>query len=87
MQTFTSDYMKTPITVSDRCPTYGIRNRLGGIHVGTSDAKVEAMIRESVEKQRAAGVSEWTAEMETEAIAFALWEHHSNRNMYRYVMG
>lgn len=87
MQTFKSQYGRKGIRVSDVCPTRQITHVLGRTHVGTSVESVETTIRDAVARRREIGQTEWTAELEEEAVRFALWRHEENRAEYGFVMG
>lgn len=79
-QRFESHYGREAIEVSAECPTRAIRWLLGNIHVGTSDAEIEAEIRR---RANPATDARWTEEFTAEAVRFALWEHAENRALYR----
>lgn len=84
-QVFRSQYGRPRIQVPAECPTRSIRHRLASTYVGTSDADVEAMIREAVAAQAARG-NVFTAKQEADAVRFGLWQHAENRAEYRAVM-
>lgn len=86
-QSFRSQYGRKGISVPASCPTRALRWKLNRMHVSTSDADVEAMVREAVAEQRAAGNAGWTAAAEKSALRFALWQHAENRAAYGYVTG
>lgn len=79
-QRFESHYGREAIEVSAECPTRAIRWLLGKIHVGTSDAEIEAEIRR---RANPATDARWTEEFTAEAVRFALWEAEENRALYR----
>ena len=77
-----SQWGRASITISDKCPTQSIDYIVNRLHVGTSDAEVEADIR-----GRATGRDNWTPELIDEAVRYALWRHAENRGQYEGVMG
>lgn len=83
-QRFRSQYGRPSISVSGPCPTFAIRHKLGNVHVGTSDAAVEELIREAPGIQRDPA---WTPQLVDEAVRFALWQHAENGAEYHAVMG
>jgi hypothetical protein len=80
LQRFESHYGREAIEVSAECPTRAIRWLLGNIHVGTSDAEIEAEVRR---RANPATDARWTEEFTAEAVRFALWEAEENRALYR----
>lgn len=83
MKTHKSQYGQDDIRVTDRCPTYAIRARLGRVHVGTPADAVQEMIR------TAPGIRKdprWSPALVDEAVRFALWQHRENGLEYRAVM-
>ena len=81
-----SQHRRASIDVSDQCPTFAIRHRLGHIHAATPPDQVEQLIRDAVKTRRALGDTDWTPEREEEAVRYALWEHAENFALYAYVM-
>ena len=64
-----------------RTPRNDIRWLMGRVHVGTSDAEIEADIRARCSDPA------YTPEIIQEAIDYALLCHRENQNLYARVMG
>jgi hypothetical protein len=61
---------------------------LGRVHVGTPDGEVEALVRDAIGVAVAGPESErWTATVQRQTVAYALWRHHRNLAEYARVMG
>jgi hypothetical protein len=90
MQVFTSQYGRKGCRVSDAVPTRSIRRYLGTVHVGVSDAGIEAAIREQIRKVRdgnAFGEADrWTDLLAEQTVRYAVWQHGENRAEYTFVM-
>jgi delta 1-pyrroline-5-carboxylate dehydrogenase len=67
--------------------TWCIRRHMGRVHVGMSDAAVEADIREAIEKSLKKN-PEWQMRETTKraCVAYALQCHRKNQAVYRHVM-
>jgi|HubBroStandDraft_1064217.scaffolds.fasta_scaffold34755_1 hypothetical protein len=69
--------------VPDYVPQQSIRWLMGRVHVGTSDADIEADMRRRFAKAVANGMTE---EQLAECIAYALACHRENQGLYNAVM-
>jgi hypothetical protein len=74
--------------VSALVPTFAIDRKLGSVHVGTSFADVETMIREQVKVARETfgKANQWTRTIEEQTVRYALYRHAWNRAEYQQVM-
>jgi hypothetical protein len=68
-------------TVPDYVPKGSINWLLGRVHVGTSDADVEADIRSRLAKN-----PNCTEEMMAECVKYAIACHRENQDLYRAVV-
>jgi len=78
-QTLESQWGREPLTVDATVPTVALNSILGWTHVGTSDADVEADVRERLAK---VDDGRWTPALVEQTVAAALWIHAENRALY-----